>query len=124
MNLYVGNLSFDCTETDLQTAFAAHGAVDSARIISDRDTGRSKGFGFVEMPNDDEARKAIDALNGVELVGRQIRPAVPVSGPGVLPDGAKELAVQIHKGQAGRLMLRDHQHVPVRRKVARTDQEI
>ena len=73
MNIYVGNLSYDMTEAELRTAFTAHGEVDSVRIITDRDSGRSKGFGFVEMPNDDEARTAIDALNGTELKGREVK---------------------------------------------------
>ncbi len=73
MNLYVGNLSYDLTEDDLRNAFAQHGDVDSAKIISDRMTGRSKGFGFVEMPNDDEARTAIESLNDVELKGRNLK---------------------------------------------------
>lgn len=73
MNIYIGNLSYDCTEGDLRTAFSAHGEVDSARLITDRDSGRSKGFGFIEMPNDDEARAAIDAINGTELMGRTVK---------------------------------------------------
>lgn len=70
MNIYVGNLSFDCTEADLRTAFAAFGEVNDVRLITDRDTGRSKGFGFVEMPNSSEANSAIDGLNGKEFMGR------------------------------------------------------
>lgn len=73
MNVYVGNLSYDMSEDDLRAEFSPFGEVDSARIISDRDTGRSKGFGFVEMPNDDEARKAMDALNGKDVGGRQLK---------------------------------------------------
>ena len=73
MNIYIGNLSYDCTEADLRTAFSAHGEVDSARLITDRDSGRSKGFGFIEMPNDDEARAAIDAINGTEMMGRTVK---------------------------------------------------
>jgi RNA recognition motif-containing protein len=73
MNIYVGNLSFNCTEGDLRTAFSAHGEVDSVRIITDRDTGRSKGFGFIEMPNDSEANAAIQALNGTEMMERTIK---------------------------------------------------
>ena len=73
MNIYVGNLSYECSEDDLRQAFGAHGEVDSARIISDRDSGRSKGFGFVEMPNNDEANAAINALNGTELQGRPLK---------------------------------------------------
>ncbi|MFK8014550.1 MAG: RNA recognition motif domain-containing protein [Gammaproteobacteria bacterium] len=73
MNIYVGNLAFSLTEEELRDAFAAHGDVSSAKIISDRDTGRSKGFGFVEMSNDSEANSAIEALNGQDLNGRPVR---------------------------------------------------
>lgn len=73
MNIYVGNLSYNCSEADLRTAFSAYGEVDSVRIITDRDTGRSKGFGFIEMPNDSEANAAIQALNGSELMERTIK---------------------------------------------------
>ncbi len=87
MNIYVGNLAFEVSETDLQSAFGAHGEVESARIITDRDTGRSKGFGFVEMPNDDEGNAAIEALNETDLSGRSInvnkaRPKTERSGGG------------------------------------------
>src|SRR5262245_25409121 len=70
--LYVGNLSYGVTDTDLSTMFSAHGAVQSAQVIMDRDTGRSKGFGFVEMANDREAQAAIAALNGQESSGRAL----------------------------------------------------
>ena len=72
MNIFVAKLNFDTRESDLQHAFEAHGAVDSVKIIMDKFTGRSKGFGFVEMPNDDEAKSAIDALNDQEFDGRTI----------------------------------------------------
>ena len=72
MNIYVGNLSFDETETSLQDAFAAHGEVTSARIITDRETGRSRGFGFVEMSDETQARAAIAALNGTNQNGRDL----------------------------------------------------
>ena len=72
MNIFVGNLSFSTTNEDLQTAFAAFGSVDSAQVITDRETGRSRGFGFVEMGNDDEARAAISAMNGADLQGRPL----------------------------------------------------
>ena len=62
--LYVGNLSYGVTDADLQTMFGAHGTVQSAQVIMDRDTGRSKGFGFVEMGSDQEAQTAITALSG------------------------------------------------------------
>ena len=70
--LYVGNLSFQTTEADLTSLFEQHGAVESARIITDRDTGRSKGFGFVEMSDDDAAEKAIAQLNGQQVGGRAL----------------------------------------------------
>jgi RNA recognition motif-containing protein len=70
--LYVGNLTYGLTDSDLQTMFAPHGNVQSAQIIMDRDTGRSKGFGFVEMGSDAEAQAAIAALNGKEVDGRAL----------------------------------------------------
>jgi RNA recognition motif-containing protein len=70
--LYVGNLGYGVTDSDLDKMFAAHGTVQSAQVIMDRDTGRSKGFGFVEMPNDQEAQAAIQALNGHDVGGRQL----------------------------------------------------
>lgn len=72
MNIYVGNLGYDMTDDELKAAFQAYGEVDSARVITDRDTGRSKGFGFVEMSDNDQAVAAIDALNGTELGDRTI----------------------------------------------------
>ena len=71
-NIYVGNLSFDVSDAQLQEAFGAHGAVDQAKVVTDRMTGRSRGFGFVEMSNDEEANAAIEALNGSDLGGRTI----------------------------------------------------
>ena len=70
--LYVGNLSYDTTRADLEQLFGAHGTVKSADIISDRDTGRSKGFAFVEMGSNAEAQAAIDALHDKELDGRNL----------------------------------------------------
>jgi RNA recognition motif-containing protein len=70
--LYVGNLSYDVDSSQLQTLFTPHGTVESAEIISDRDTGRSKGFGFVQMGSDSEAAAAIAALNGQEHSGRAL----------------------------------------------------
>jgi len=70
--LYVGNLTYGVTDGDLQTMFAAHGTVQSAQVIMDRDTGRSKGFGFVEMGSDQEAQAAIAAMNGKEIDGRAL----------------------------------------------------
>ena len=72
MNIYVGNLSFDETTESLEATFTLHGEVSSARIITDRDSGRSRGFGFVEMPNQPEAEAAMAALNGKELNGRTL----------------------------------------------------
>ena len=72
MNIFVAKLNFNTQEADLQEAFEAYGQVDSAKIIMDQSTGRSKGFGFVEMPNDDEALNAIEALDNSELDGHTI----------------------------------------------------
>jgi len=72
MNIYVGNLSFSTNEDEISALFAKTGDVDSVRIITDRDTGRSKGFGFVEMANSEQAKSAIDKLNGTELDGRSL----------------------------------------------------
>ena len=73
MKIYVGNLSWNADESDLRDAFSAHGEVTSAQIITDRESGRSRGFAFVEMPNDAEAKDAIDAVNGKEIDGRQVK---------------------------------------------------
>ena len=70
--LYVGNLSYDITSGDLEQLLSPHGTVERAEVISDRVTGRSKGFGFVEMASDDEAQAAIDALNGQQHKGRAL----------------------------------------------------
>ena len=70
--LFVGNLSFDLTENDLQDAFAAHGTVTEANLMMDRTTGQPRGFGFVTMSSPEEAKKAIDALNGAMLGGRNL----------------------------------------------------
>ncbi|MBL0334739.1 MAG: RNA-binding protein [Chitinophagaceae bacterium] len=72
MNIYVGNLSWNLKDQDLSTLFATYGEVGSAKIVTDKFTNRSKGFGFVEMPNDDQAQAAIAALNGSEVDGRNI----------------------------------------------------
>ena len=69
-NLYVGNLTFNTTTADLETLFAQHGDVTKAQVINDRDTGRSRGFGFVEMESQEGADSAISALNGTDLDGR------------------------------------------------------
>ena len=72
MNIYVGNLSFDATEEDVRQAFAEYGEVSSVKIITDRETGRPRGFGFVEMPDSDQAKKAIESLNETEIAGRSV----------------------------------------------------
>jgi cold-inducible RNA-binding protein len=85
--LYVGNLPFSATDQDLSNSFAAIGTVTSAKVIIDRDTGRSKGFGFVEMSTDEEAQKAIADFNGAQMEGRTLtvneaRPPAPRTGGG------------------------------------------
>jgi len=73
MNIFVGNLSYSTTDDSLRTLFEQHGEVASAKVISSRDTGRSRGFGFVEMPNDTEAQAAITALDGTDIDGRTLK---------------------------------------------------
>lgn len=85
--IYVGNLPYSINDESLSSAFGAYGSVDSAKVIMDRDTNRSKGFGFVEMSTDDEAAEAISSLNGTELDGRQVnvneaKPKEPRTGGG------------------------------------------
>ena len=85
--LYVGGLPYAATESQLTTLFAAHGTVESARVITDKFTGQSRGFGFVEMSSDSEAQAAITALNGAEMGGRTLtvneaRPQEPRTGGG------------------------------------------
>ncbi|HEY6446849.1 MAG TPA: RNA-binding protein [Acidobacteriaceae bacterium] len=70
--LYVGNLSFDASEEELRQLFEPHGTVESAKVATDRDTGRSRGFGFIEMTSDSEAESAISALNGTQVGGRAL----------------------------------------------------
>ena len=87
MNIYVGNLAHEATENDLRELFAGYGEVESASIITDRFSGESRGFGFVEMPNKSEAAEAIEALNGHDLKGRSItvneaKPKAPKRGGG------------------------------------------
>ena len=86
LNIYVGNLPYNTTNQDLQDLFSQYGQIAKASIIMDRETGRSKGFGFVEMVNDSEGKKAIEALNGQDFGGRSLtvneaRPRTP-NGPG------------------------------------------
>ena len=73
MNIYVGNISYSTSEEDLRESFGQFGEVTSAKIISDRETGRSKGFGFVEMADDEAGNKAIEEMNGKEVGGRALR---------------------------------------------------
>ena len=73
MNIYIGNLSYNVTDQDLQKLFETYGKVDRSNVISDRETGRSKGFGFIEMPEQSEGQKAIEELDGQDLDGRNIR---------------------------------------------------
>jgi cold-inducible RNA-binding protein len=73
MNIYVGNLPFTASEDDVRQAFAAYGTVSSVAIIKDRETGQSRGFAFVEMPNSEEGTKAINAMNGTPLKGRALK---------------------------------------------------
>ncbi|MEW6426407.1 MAG: RNA-binding protein [Thermodesulfobacteriota bacterium] len=92
MNLYVGNLPYAISEDDLRNLFAEHGEVSRVNIITDRETGRSKGFAFVEMPNDPQAEEAIKNLNEKQVMGRNLkvnqarpqadRPARPAGGGG------------------------------------------
>ncbi len=79
MNIYIGNLSYQVRESDLQEVLQEYGVVDSVKLITDRDTRRSKGFAFAEMTNEDEARTAIKELDGAEYVGRQmvVKEALP-----------------------------------------------
>ena len=73
MNIYVGNLSFEVSEDDLRQAFEAFGAVESASVVMDKFSGRSRGFGFIEMPTNEEAQAAISGLDGSDLKGRNLK---------------------------------------------------
>lgn len=73
MNIYVGNIAYQASDEGLRAAFEAYGTVESARIIMDRETGRSKGFGFVEMSDDEQGKAAIEGLNGADMEGRPMR---------------------------------------------------
>ena len=86
-NIFVGNLNYSASEDEVRQLFEQYGAVDRVSLITDRDTGRPRGFGFVEMSNDEEADQAIEALNGVEMGGRRLnineaRPRQPRGGGG------------------------------------------
>jgi len=94
VRLYVGNLSYSTTEADLRDLFGAYGAVESVAVVTDRDSGRSKGFGFVEFGNDTEAQAAISALNGKDVGGRALtvspaRPRAEGSGGGAGGGGGR-----------------------------------
>jgi cold-inducible RNA-binding protein len=111
-NLYVGNLPHSTTESELRTVFEAHGAVEKVSIVTDRETGRARGFGFVEMTNPAEADKAIAALNGTELGGRALKineaqPKTdrPRSGGG--GGGGRSLAAVVVAADAGATTIRD-----------------
>lgn len=87
MEIFVGNLNYDTSEDELRSAFAQFGEVARAQVIRDRETGRSRGFGFVEMADDETARRAIDGMNGSDLAGRRLtvneaRPRNPGGGGG------------------------------------------
>lgn len=95
MRIYVGNLPYTITDEELRQLFEPHGAVDSASVATDRDTGRSRGFGFVDMPDETEARQAIEAMNETEFGGRTLvvneaRPR-PQSGAVVVADAGKSV---------------------------------
>lgn len=94
-NLFVGNLSFQTSESELRSIFEPYGEVARARVITDRDTGRSRGFAFVEMANDDEANRAVEAVNGKEVGGRALtvseaRPKPERTGGGMRDRGQRE----------------------------------
>ena len=97
MNIFVGSLPFSIDEADLRESFEAYGTVDSVKIITDKFTGRSKGFGFVEMSNDEEAQKAIDELNGATVEGRTI--VVNKSEP--KPEGERKSYSNNRSGRGG-----------------------
>jgi len=87
LNIYVGNLPFSATESEIESLFSEYGQVERVSLISDRETGRPRGFGFVEMVNDNEGRTAIEGVNGVDLGGRTLtvneaRPRQPRGGGG------------------------------------------
>jgi cold-inducible RNA-binding protein len=103
-NLFVGNLSFQTTESDLRALFAEFGQVTRVHVAMDRETGRSRGFAFVEMPNDDEAKSAMAALDGKELGGRNLKvnEARPKTGPRPAPHGSGHSAGNTGRGAGGR----------------------
>lgn len=94
-NIYIGNLDHSITEDQLRTLFLAHGAVETATIVRDRDTGQPRGFAFLEMTNDAEANKAIHALNGTTLGGRTL--TVNEARPKAVRNGGDELRKRGHR---------------------------
>lgn len=90
MNIFVANINFKTRKEDLEKAFSAFGQVNSVKIVRDRDTGRSKGYGFVEMENEDEGKKAIESLDNSELDGREIVVKPANSKTGSEPAAAAE----------------------------------
>jgi cold-inducible RNA-binding protein len=106
-NIYVGNLAWEATHDDLLSLFQEHGKVKRAQVISDRETGRSRGFGFVEMFDDEEAERAIQALNGAEYNGRPLKvnealPRENRSGPGTSNGGGNRGSGSGASGDRGR----------------------
>ena len=106
-NIFVGNLSFNTSEEELRQLFVAHGQVDRVSIMTDRDTGRSRGFGFVEMTNAEDGEKAIAALNGSQVDGRTInvneaRPRPERSGGGGRDRGGRDRGGRDRGGRGGR----------------------
>ena len=101
MKIFVGNFSFNTTEAELRSLFEPHGAVDTATVVTDRDTGRSRGFAFVEMGNNAEAEAAITALNGTEFGGRPltVNEARPKSERGDRPRGGRDGGNRGHSRQ-------------------------
>jgi len=94
-NLYIGNLDYSTTEDELRTLFAAHGAVESTTVVRDRDTGQPRGFAFLEMTNDEEAEKAIQALNGTLLGGRTL--TVNEARPKAVRDRGNDMQTRGHR---------------------------
>lgn len=105
MNIYVGNIAYQTTEEELKATFQAYGDVEKVRVITDRETGRAKGFAFVEMPSSEQANAAIEALNGKEIGGRKIavnearpKPAHSGAGGGGHRGGGRDFGGGGHRG--------------------------
>ena len=99
MNIYVSNLSFSTNDDGLKELFEKYGAVNSAKVILDRETGRSRGFGFVEMASDDEAQKAIDGLNNKDISGKTL--SVKIARPREDRKGSYQVGSNFSKGGTG-----------------------